>query len=97
MPIIRRRRHAEVNTRVETKVFVDLIRQPGIYSAHPIGVLLRAHIAEKFHSAGQFAEEVPEGADRNSWRIKDARTNTMRNSGIQSVFDSNVFYHAIAD
>jgi hypothetical protein len=49
MPIIRRLGYADINARIETQVFIGLIREPGVERANPIGILFGAHVAEKFH------------------------------------------------
>ena len=63
MPIIRRLGHTDVNARIEAKVFADLICEPGIHGADPIGVPLRAHAAEEFGKAGQFPDNCVANAD----------------------------------
>src|SRR6266446_9127918 len=64
MPVIGRRRHAEVNTAIQTQVFTDLIREPRIHRADPIRILFRAYAAEEFGRKGKFSNDWMPNADR---------------------------------
>src|SRR5258706_5320235 len=62
-PIIRGFCYADINTRVQAQVFIGLIREPCVERADPIGILLRAYPAEKFHVVEKFAHDRMANAD----------------------------------
>src|SRR5208337_3850074 len=69
MPVIGRRRHADVNATIQTQVFSDLIREPGIHRADPIRIPFRAYAAEEFRRKGKFSND----AMPNAYRVVELR------------------------
>src|SRR6266568_2004889 len=64
MPVVDRRRHADVNATIQTQVFIDLIREPGVHRADPIRIPFRAYAAEEFRRKGKFSNEGMPNAHR---------------------------------